>query len=119
MARYCTEYQIRQKKKQQDTLYPKTVKIFFPLGEEISSESMCFMAKLVLIDSAPMQIQSMHCDVRGCVCLFVPLAGTRNSVDWRVLVKEHIAKITTTIALCTFFGGGDVFCIIFYLGFSG
>ena len=27
------------------------------------------------------------------VCVFEPLAGTRNRVDWRLLFKEHIAKI--------------------------
>ena len=30
----------------------------------------------------------------GCVCLFVPPAGTGNLVDWRLLAEEDIAKIS-------------------------
>ena len=31
----------------------------------------------------------------GCLflCVFLPLAGIRNPVDWRLLLKEHIAEI--------------------------
>ena len=44
-------------------------------------------------ESDPRPIQSITCDVRECVCLFFTLAGTRNWVDWRLLIEECIVKM--------------------------
>ena len=47
------------------------------------------LLKLIFTESPTRQIQS----ISRYVCLSVPSAGTRNHVDWRLLVKERTAKI--------------------------
>ena len=41
----------------------------------------------------PRPIQATSLDVRGCVCLFEPLAVTCIGMDWRLLAKEFMLKI--------------------------
>ena len=50
---------------------------------------------------APTPIQSVSCDVCLCACAFVPSAGTWKHVVWRLLVKEHIAKISKPMKMWT------------------
>ena len=44
-------------------------------------------------ESATRPINSISCNVRGFVWLFVLSAGTWNRVDWTLLVKGRIAKM--------------------------
>ena len=47
--------------------------------------------KIIFPESAPRPIQSLSYNIR---LLSVPSARTRNRMDWRLLVKEHIAKMS-------------------------
>ena len=51
----------------------------------------------------PRPIQATSLDVRGCVCLFEPLAVTCIGMDWRLFAKEFMLKIAKKIRKPFFF----------------
>ena len=64
-------------------LWPQNIYFCRPFGPKTNST-----------ESAPRRIQSLGRNVLLFVCpLSVPSNGTGNRLDWRLLVKERIAKI--------------------------
>ena len=62
---------------------------------------------IIFTELATRTIQSISCDVR----LSVPSWKPRFSVDWRLLVKEHIANISIPLDVL-FFAVLLIFCIL-------
>ena len=53
----------------------------------------CWILIFTELASTPIQLISCDVHVFFVCCLFVPSDGTRNRVDWRILVEERIAKV--------------------------